>query len=471
MALLIRKPAAAGKFYDSDPEKLRKAVRSYMRPAGGAKEKILGVLVPHAGYVFSGATAGAAFASLKGADIDTAVVIGTGHTEAVRGAAIMSGGFFETPLGRLEIDGDLARALLAPPGPFKDLPSAHAGEHSVEVELPFLQELGIKKFLPVTANSSEIKVLEEAGRRLGAALRGRKAVICVSSDLSHYPPADLAERSDPALLLAYRTAFRNGDMAYFALANELLLEKAAGKMDTAACGFAAMVLGAAACAELGADDFRLLEYTHSGKISGDASGVVGYAAGLFTGGGERPAGELDPKLKKELLALARSSIESKLKKIPAPSTELLPAPELNQPAAVFVTLNKGGALRGCIGTMTPRQLLADAVVYFAEAAAFSDTRFAPVSAGELRDIKMEISVLSPLRRVESWTAVEQGKHGVYVRKGRLSGTYLPQVWEHFGSREEFLTSLCLEKAGLPAGAWKEKSTELFVYSVDSFEEK
>lgn len=470
--MIIRKPVVAGQFYDSDADRLRRDVVSYLKAARPLKERVLGVLAPHAGYAYSGATAGAAFSCLKGADYDTVVIIGTGHTEAVAGAAIMSEGVFETPLGRVEIDSGLARALLASSKLIENLPSAHAGEHSVEVELPFLQELGKPfRFVPVVANTSDLKALEGIGKSIGEAVKGRKAVICVSSDLSHYPPGYIAERSDLALLEAFRTAVRNKDMRHFALANELLLEKSSSHMDTAACGYAAMVIGAAAAVELGADDFELIKYTHSGKVSGDEAKVVGYGAGLFVSGGRVEPRVLSGELKTELLALARKSIESRFKNKKSPPLPLSSSPELNQPAAVFVTLNKDGALRGCIGTMTPRQLLSDAVAAFAAASAFEDPRFDPLSAGELASVKIEISVLSPLRRVAGWEEVVEGKHGVYVQKGRAGGTYLPQVWEHFRSKDEFLTSLCLEKAGLPASAWKEKSTALYVYTVDSFEEK
>ena len=470
--MTIRKPAVAGQFYEADAAKLRGEVDSYLKASHPLKERVLGILAPHAGYAYSGAAAGSAFSFLKDADYDTAVIVGTGHTEAVAGAAIMSEGVFETPLGQVEIDSGLARALLASSGLFEDRASAHTREHSVEVELPFLQVLGKPfKFVPVVANAAEAGDLEEIGRRIGEALKGRKAIICVSSDLSHYPPGDIAERSDLSLIEAFRTAVRNKDMSHFALANDLLLEKSKYCMDTAACGYAAMVIGAAAAVQLGADDFKLIQYTHSGKISGDDARVVGYGAGLFVSGGRVGPRALSGELKAELLDLARRSIENRLKNKKSPALPLSPSPELNQPAAVFVTLNKNGALRGCIGTMTPRQLLSDAVAAFAAASAFEDPRFSPLSAGELASVKIEISVLSPLRRVAGWEEVTEGKHGVYVQKGRSGGTYLPQVWEHFGSKEEFLTSLCVEKAGLPASAWKEKSTALYVYTVDSFEEK
>lgn len=469
--MYIRKSAVAGQFYERNPDKLLEEVNSYLGTVTPLKGRVLGVLAPHAGYAYSGATAGAAFSFLKEADFDTAVIIGTGHTEAVKGAAIITEGAFETPLGRVEIDAILAGDLLAASKLFENRPSAHAREHSIEVELPFLQALGKPfKMVPVVANTDDIKTLEEIGRVIGEKLNGRKAVICVSSDLSHYPPGPVAERSDLSLLEAFATAVRNRDMGYFGLANELLLEKSRACMDTAACGFAAMVIGAAACLESGADNFQLVQYIHSGKIAGQAGGVVGYGAGLFTTGGRTEQRVLGEKVKAGLLALARASIESRLKKIKFPPPPLSPCPELNQPAAVFVTLTKKGALRGCIGTMTPGQLLSDAVAHFAAASAFEDSRFPQLSFTELSEVRIEISVLSPLRRVDNWNDVEEGRHGVYVQKGRLGGTYLPQVWEHFDSREKFLTSLCLEKAGLPADAWKEKSTALYVYTVDSFEE-
>jgi len=470
--MIIRKAAVAGQFYDGDPARLRKEVASYLKPARPLKAHLLGILAPHAGYSYSGATAGAAFSFLKDADFDTVVMIGTAHTEAVAGAAIMPEGFFETPLGQVEIDSGLARELLASSKLFEERPSAHAREHSVEVELPFLQELGKTfKFVPVVVNTSDLRTLEAIGKCIGEAVKRRKAVICVSTDLSHYPPGDIAERSDLALLEAFKIAVRNKDMRYFALANDLLLEKSKYYMDTAACGYAAMVIGAAACVEAGADDFELIKYTHSGKVSGDEAMVVGYGAGLFVSGGRVEPRVLGAELKKELLALARKSIGNRLKNKKPLALPLNSSPELNQPAAVFVTLTIAGALRGCIGTMTPHQLLSDAVADFAAASAFEDSRFGPLTAGELASVKIEISVLSPLRRVAGSEEIVEGKHGVYVQQGRSGGTYLPQVWEHFSSKEDFLNSLCLEKAGLRASAWKEKSTVLYVYTVDSFEEE
>ncbi len=471
---MIRKPAVAGKFYEADPLKLRAEVASFLKKDYAPAGRPAGILVPHAGYVFSGAAAGAAFSRLKKADFDTLVIMATGHTMALRSGALLAEGSFETPLGRVEIDSAFCAELLGEKGLFEDSPRAHAAEHAVEVQLPFLQALkgGAAKIVPLLFNTSDVRLLEEAGRAVGRAMKGRRAMFCVSSDLSHYPPGDVAELSDRSVLLALRQAMRNSSPSYFALANEFLLAKAPG-MDTTACGQAAMTAGVAAALELGCNDFELALYTNSGKVAGDDSAVVGYGAGFYTEVSPRPDGapELTAGMKRELLALARASIASALKGVGLTGTGLDRRPEFNQPAAVFVTLSAGERLRGCIGSLEPRGTLTDMVRSYARAAAFEDPRFPGVSGAELERLTIEISLLSPLRRAASAAEVQPGVHGVYVKSGRRSGTYLPQVWEHFGRKEDFLSSLCQEKAGLEAGAWKEKSAELYVYTVENFSEE
>jgi hypothetical protein len=470
---MIRKPAVAGRFYDAHPDKLRAEVSGFLksgcRPAGHA----VGFLSPHAGYAYSGAAAGAAFAPFKDVHFDTLVIMATGHTMALSKGALLSEGSFATPLGALEIDSAFCAELLKEKKLFENLPQAHEAEHAVEVQLPFLQVLkgSAVKIVPILFNSSDAALLEEAGRAIGRAMKKRKALFCVSSDLSHYPPGDVAEMSDRSVLLALRQAMRNSAPGYFDQSCQLLLSKAAKYLDTPACGQAAMTAGAAAALELGCNDFELGLYTHSGKISGDDNAVVGYGAGYFTEASPKPAGalELSTEMKSDLLALARKSIGAGRGK--APAQPLSPLPEFNQPAAIFVTLTLGGELRGCIGSLEPRGTLADMVFSYAKAAAFEDPRFEPVSEAELKKIRIEISVLSPLERVKGAEAVKEGLHGVYVKSGHRSGTYLPQVWEHFKKKEDFLSSLCMEKAGLSDGAWKEKTTELYVYTVDPFEEK
>ncbi len=470
-----RKPAVAGRFYDSEPGALRRAVSGFLTGGTAASGEITGILAPHAGYSYSGAAAGAAFAGLKDIPFDTLVILATGHTMPLKNGALYSEGAFETPLGSVAVDEELCAALLKEKKLFENLPRAHASEHAVEVQLPFLQVLkgnGVK-IVPILFNTPDAKLLEDAGRALGRAMKGRKALFCVSSDLSHYPPGNIAEMSDRSVLLALRQAMRSASPAYFDLANRLLQAKCSEFMDTTACGQAAMTAGAAAALELGSDDFNLELYTHSGKISGDNKAVVGYGCGYFTRGKTKPAAgcELSSTMKDALLSTARNSISFRLKSGKTPEQPLSAWPEFNQPAAVFVTLTQGGRLRGCIGSLEPRGTLADAVGAYAVAAAFEDPRFTEVTAAELEKIKIEISVLSPLTLVPGAEHVKEGLHGVYLKSGRRSGTYLPQVWEHFTTKEEFLSSLCLEKAGLSADAWKDKAVEIYTYTVSSFTEK
>ncbi|MHB9154895.1 MAG: AmmeMemoRadiSam system protein A [Endomicrobiales bacterium] len=176
------------------------------------------------------------------------------------------------------------------------------------------------------------------------------------------------------------------------------------------------------------------------------------------------------KNQKTLLNLARESIAYYLK-----NRTLIPftadAPELTRSAGVFVTLTEQGNLRGCIGMTEARDPLYETVRRMAAAAATEDHRFYPVREDELAGVRIEISVLSPLRRVQSADEIEQGVHGVVVRQGRCSGLFLPQVWEHFKRKEDFMNELCCQKAGLAPAAWKDGKAELYVFSVFAFEEK
>ena len=462
---MIKKATVAGRFYPKESVKLKDNVVSYLREIEPLKNKVYGILVPHAGYVYSGAIAGEGFSHIKEIYFDTIVFFAAAHTMDVDGAALMKEGFFETPLGQVEIDSKITKELLKKSKVFEDIPEAHQSEHSIEVQLPFLQVLSKKKFkiVPIVLNTKNLKTLYEAGKAVANVIKDKKTLICISSDLSHYPTGDTATKTDLAIMKALHMAVKSGDLSYFDLANKLVLSKARYEMDTAACGESAIIAGAVACMELGANDFKLLRYMHSGKISGDDSNVVGYAAGAFIENKDKTndAWQLSKDDKEHLLNYARQSIAYYLKNKKEMIMSLSDVPQFNVPAAVFVTLTENGNLRGCIGTMEPRTTLLDAIINFATAAAFEDHRFSPLTEEELKDIKIEISILSPMVKVESYKDVQKGKHGVLIKKGHSSGTYLPQVWEHFKTRDEFLSSLCGEKAVLPALAWKEKSTDIY----------
>ena len=177
------------------------------------------------------------------------------------------------------------------------------------------------------------------------------------------------------------------------------------------------------------------------------------------------------EIQKFCLKIARDSIYSFLKKREYPKITL-ETEELHKERAIFVTLTKNNMLRGCIGTTMPQTILKNAVVQMAIAAAFEDPRFPEVTIEEMDDIKIEISILSPMTKIESHTEIIEKKHGIVIKKGFRTGLFLPQVWEHFSKKEDFLNELCTQKAGIPADSWKTKDseTELFVFEVFSFSE-
>ncbi|GAB4032163.1 MAG: hypothetical protein Fur0012_10360 [Elusimicrobiota bacterium] len=459
----------AGKFYPLSADELRSFVKSAISLAKGcSRAKVKGILAPHAGYSYSGKAAGIAYACLENIPFSTAIVIGTGHVKHLEKAAVPVSDIFSTPLGDIEVDNELKKKFLDSSF-FTEDEQAHRLEHSIEVQLPFLQEIGKEKFkiLPVVLNSINPEILRKVGITIGEALKKDGVILIVSSDLSHYPPGELARLSDRALLEAYRLAFAGAGENYFSLAFKLLSDRFP-EIDTPACGFSPMSASLTAMLSAGFNGFEKIYYTHSGEISQDNSAVVGYGCGVFYRGSPTCAIELSESEKKHLLSFARASLEKKLK---GKSFFMFkPSYKFLIPSAVFVTLKKDGKLRGCIGCLEPHILLDEAVGNYALAAAFEDNRFPPLEADELGQIGIEISILSPLKRVSSHVDIIPGIHGVVIRKGRLCGTYLPQVWEHFDSKEEFLSSLCLEKAGLPADFWKEKSAEIYVYSAEHFEE-
>ncbi|MFA6583577.1 MAG: AmmeMemoRadiSam system protein B [Elusimicrobiaceae bacterium] len=474
----VRKPAAAGRFYPAEKEILARMVNDFLRNAKQCDigpQTIKAIVVPHAGYVFSGATAGAAFACARDLNFETAVILGAGHTAGIKTAALYGKGSFSTPLGSLEIDGELSDYLIAKhPALFDVAPSAHLKEHSIEVQLPFLQTIKSKaRILPVLLNFADAKTASAIGRALADALEGKKALIIASTDLSHYPPQAAARKGDLSTLKALEIAARINAPEYFAKAVEMLMARKLPGFETACCGEAAVMAAIAAACSLGADDFRLIEYSNSGQVPGaDSENTVGYGAGAFVRrGGKAEVMDLTPEHKTELLKLARLSLETKLDSGRAYAPELSDRPIFNVPAAAFVTLTSDGDLRGCIGSLEPADTLQDAVCRLAVSAGFEDPRFEALTRVELAGIKIEISVLSPLRQITGPDEIVPGRHGVLIRKGRSGGTYLPQVWEHFNDdREKFMASLCAEKAGLPPDAWKKPGADIYVYTAQVFEE-
>ena len=471
----IRPAAVAGSFYEADGSALSAQIDDLLSSADVEPQShfLPIVLVPHAGHVYSGPIAAHAFNAVSALKFDTVIVAGVAHHVAVPGAAVYASGGFETPLGVMPVNAEMAQQLVAASPLFNLLPRAHEQEHSIEVQLPFLQRLRRTnlKIVPLLLNNPSSDVLKQIGLALGAVLKKGNTLLLLSADLSHFPSDSTARKADAAILRALSIAVERNNPDYFLLAEDLLVKRGEPGLDTVCCGAPAVTAGIWAALELGAKGFHTLKYGNSSEVSGDAKRVVGYGAGVFTAKADRQgAFYLTPGEKKELLSLARESIGQYFVSRKTLRPALSKAPMFNVPAAAFVTLHKNGNLRGCIGSLEARDTLQDAVCGLAISSAFADPRFPQLSKDELAVCKIEISVLSPLEKVADAGFIKQGVHGVMVRQGRKGGTYLPQVWEHFNSKEAFLDSLCAEKAGLDPSVWRDGSAELYIYTADAFEE-
>ena len=465
-----REPAVAGQFYPADAKELAKTVDAFLVPPKGftPPAKITAVIAPHAGYEYSGRLAGLAYAGIADS-YDTVVILATGHTEAVKGAALLASDSYKTPLGTVEPDRALAAALMKASPLFEDRPSAHLREHAVEVQLPFLQRKLKKPFrlLPAVLNTENAEDLKRIGAVLASALKGKKALLVISTDFSHYPRQADAAASDGAMRLAIESL----DPDLFLTAQRFILQKGVPGLETCACGSAAVAAGMEAARLLGARSFVTYAVSDSFAESpgGGPGRVVGYIAGAFTPAGAPASLALSAGQKDALLREARLTLERQFGGQEQPAG-LSPDPRLNLPGAVFVTLTEGGRLRGCVGTVTPAMTLADAVRYGAYSAAFRDGRFRPLEKAELPGVEIEVSVLSPMKPVRP-EDIKPKAQGVFLVKGGQSGLFLPQVWEQIPGKEEFMGELCEQKAGLPRDCWKDPAAKLYSFTVDSFKER
>jgi AmmeMemoRadiSam system protein B/AmmeMemoRadiSam system protein A len=465
----LRRPAVAGSFYPGDAKTLSRQVRDYLSRAskGEAAGEIIALISPHAGYMYSGLVAAHAFKMVEGMKFDAVVVVAPSHRVAFQGVSVYDRGGYETPLGILPVDQDLCRKLMADRDLFRFVPQAHSQEHSLEVQLPFIQEaVGNLPLVPMIIMDQSYPTCERLGNAIARAVKGKKVLLVASTDLSHYHRYDEAVQMDKVIL----------DDIRLLDAAKLSRDLASGKGE--ACGGGPVMAVMVAAKELGANRSQILKYLNSGDVTGDHSGVVGYAAAVFFRNSSPGEKETDRKKagislgltgeeKKILLQVAQSSIERQLKG-EKPSRIEISGEHLKERRGAFVSLHKHGQLRGCIGTIHPNKPLHQVVEEMAAAAAFEDSRFDPLTAHELKDLTLEISVLTPLQRVKDIKEIEVGLHGLYIKKGFYSGLLLPQVaTDYRWNRQTFLEETC-RKAGLPRDAWKEKGTEIYLFSADIF---
>jgi AmmeMemoRadiSam system protein B/AmmeMemoRadiSam system protein A len=411
------------------------------------------------------------YIQLKGRRYDRVVVIAPSHYESFPFSSIYDGEAYQTPFGAVPVDHDFAAQLAKLSSAIKISGRGHGevqghGEHALEDQLPFLQRvLGQFKLVPIVMGDQSYDLCRALGIALAKAVQGTNTLILVSSDLSHYHPYDEAVGLDHQILKTIE------EWDYLSLSQNT------ERQTWNACGGGPIVAAMIAAERLGAHRAQILKYANSGDVTGDKSRVVGYGAVALVAEKEnkkhgRKSAEfsLTPAEKEELLKIARKSVESAVreKKIYSPPAD---EPEaLRNARGAFVTLKEHGDLRGCIGYMSPMKPLAETVRDVAAYAALEDRRFRPVSESELGILEYEISVLSPLRKVEDINQIHVGRHGLLIRKGEYEGVLLPQVPTEEGwNRNTFLEQVCV-KAGLPQQAWKDEDADLFMFSALVFAE-
>lgn len=473
----VRKPAVAGAFYPGDPVSLSQKIAGFFTKV--KKEdlpgEIVGLIAPHAGYDFSGQVAAYAFKQLEGLKFEVVVVISPYHYDHFSGSAVYNGTAYETPLGQIQVDKKLAAKISSLSENVHLSDEGHAiigmrGEHSLEVELPFLQiVLGDFELVPIVMGDQSMESCRALGQALAKALKDRNAIIVASSDLYHGEGRDEAVKRDRIVV------DRVGSFDYQGLYDDLVKGKCM------ACGSGPIIATMIAAEGLGADQSQVLHYANSHDVTGDESYVVGYMAAVLSRSEtsakrmsqetkEKKVGVdmgLSDKDKKLLKKIARESIESIVRGEPLPELKV-ESEILREKRGAFVTIEKHGNLRGCIGYIEAVQPLHITIKEMAQAAALKDPRFPAVTPEELDDLELEISVLTPLRRIKDTKEIEVGKHGIYMKTGGYSGLLLPQVATDYGwDRLTFLKQTC-RKAGLDAECWKRKEVEIYVFSADIF---
>ena len=454
----IRPAAVAGLFYPGDPAELKRTVADLLAcaPAAEAVHAPKALIVPHAGYIYSGPVAASAYVLLAGlrGRIRRVVLLGPTHRVPVRGLALPEADRFATPLGELELDREAMQLL-------KDLPqvihsaAAHQMEHSLEVQLPFLQQvLGDFRLLPLAVGDATAAEVAEVLETLWG---GDETLIVISSDLSHFLPDALARHVDGGTV-----------DAILALDTHITHEQACGATPINGLLLAARRHGLHPLA---------LDVRNSSDTAGDPDRVVGYAAFAFQAeaGPDRSrkveSEQAEAEKGASLLQLARAEIAKQF-------WELMPAPParpwMAEPGASFVTLTRHGDLRGCIGSLEAHRPLGQDVRENALAAAFRDPRFMPLSRAEFDEVRVEVSVLSPHEPLvvgsekDALDALRPGIDGVVFEYGNSRSTFLPQVWEQLPDPAEFLAHL-KRKAGLPLDFWTE-GVRLSRYTVSKWKE-
>jgi AmmeMemoRadiSam system protein B/AmmeMemoRadiSam system protein A len=421
---MIREPAVAGQFYPGSATQLRKMIRS-MVDEDAEKVDAIGLVLPHAGFVYSGPVVGAVLSRVQMKT--TAVILCPNHTGRGKLFSLMAAGAWKTPLGQVDIDAELARGVLEGSTYLEEDAAAHAYEHAVEVQLPFLQYFKPDiKIVPIVLAQANIETYREIGREIARAVLSlnRETVIIASSDMTHYESQDSAREKDARAV-----------QAILQLDEEELIRRVT-KFDITMCGYGPAAVMIAAAKGLGARRAELVKYLTSGDASGDFASVVGYAGIMVM--------PMSP-----IASLAKRTVEMYVSEGKLPDVEEL-TPEMRQRAGVFVSIHKQGALRGCIGTFEPQsENVAAEVVANSISSSTRDPRFPPIRKSELKDLEYSVDILTSPVPVKDKKDLDPKKYGLIVECGWRRGLLLPDL-EGVDTVDQQI-DICCQKAGITPG--------------------
>lgn len=464
----VRKPAVAGSFYPKDKEELTGNLAFYLENAklikGDGKLRIL--IVPHAGLNYSGNTAAWGFKQLEGEKYSRVIILGVSHNAHFEHVAIYDKGSWRTPLGDVAIDEDYAGSLVDNVNFLADT-NKHVEEHSLEMELIFLQQV-LKDFeiVPILVSDPTKELVSVLAQKIAYNF-DEDTLLVISTDLSHYPDYETANLVDRKVI----EATVGNNLADYEKTVSEIESGNYSNLSTAACGNEAIKVALKVAEILGVNDIREIKYENSGDVTDDKSKVVGYASiGGWSSDLQFNYPELDESAQKEALTIARATLTGQILEqsisSATPSSGIL-----YEPLGAFVTLEKHEDLRGCMGLFEPDIPLYEVIRKQTIVAATQDPRFSPVTEEELDDINIEISVMTPRRKIDNWKEIEVGKHGVVIEKGQSRGTFLPQVaTDNEWGLEKFLSELCSQKVKLEAECYKNPEVNIYIFEVQVFEE-
>ena len=466
---VIRPATQANRFYTGDAKELSEEVDSFLALHRGETvyNNVAALIVPHAGYYYSGNVAATAYMSMpKDKPYKRIFLLGPSHHEWLDGASVNTeADYYATPLGHVKVDHETALRLTDSDSVFSYQPKAHDREHCLEVQLPFLQrrfgENVMPSIVPIIISTNDYQKLKRIANVLKPYFTEENLFV-ISSDFSHYPSYEDACEVDAKTGKAIET----GNVEQFIAVLEENSRSGKRNLATSACGELAIVTLMLMMDRM--YEVKHLLYQNSGDVDNqEHNRVVGYHAFAILRGASQEF-VLSDEEKKILKEIALTSIKDSLAGKPF-AQPILNAqyPVLNSKCGAFVSLRKQGRLRGCIGHFGEDVPLHEIVAEMARAAAFEDPRFMPVTMDELKDIDIEISVLTPMRRIQSLDEFELHRHGIYIRRGYHSGTFLPQVADEVNwTKEEFVSHCAQDKAGIGWDGWRD--AELYVYEAIVF---